>query len=124
MNKKILIIDDNLGILFVMKQALEMKGYEVQTSEVFAGIAAVVKSAPDLIYLDVSLLGKDGRDIARELKTHAKTEDIPIIMLTAHANPEILAEEAGANSFLPKPFDLAHLWQKTAEYAGVLKTPA
>lgn len=116
MGKKILIIDDNSGILFVMQQALEMKGYDVYISETFAGVAAIEKSAPDLIYLDVSLLGKDGREVSRELKKNDGTKDIPIIMLTAHLNADELAKEAGANSYLPKPFDLANLWEKTAAY--------
>ena len=115
--KKILIIDDNADILFVMQQALEMRGYTVITSEIFAGVASIEKSAPDLIYLDVSLLGKDGRDVSRELKKNAGTMNIPIVMLTAHSNPEELAQEAGANSFLMKPFDLTHLWEKTAAFA-------
>lgn len=118
MKKKILIIDDNSGILFVMQQALELKGYDVRISETFAGVASIEKSAPDLIYLDVSLLGRDGREVSRELKKSNGTKNIPIIMLTAHTNAEELAKEAGANDYLPKPFELTHLWEKTAMYTA------
>jgi DNA-binding response OmpR family regulator len=116
MKKKILVIDDNSGILFAMQQALQMKDYDVRTAESFAGVASIEKSAPDLIYLDVSLLGQDGREVSRELKGSKGTKNIPIIMLTAHPNADGLAQEAGADSYLPKPFDLTDLWEKTAEY--------
>ncbi len=115
--KKVLVIDDNTGILFAMQQALGLKEYDVHISEMFAGVAAVEKIAPDLIYLDISLVGQDGREIARELKGNKKTKDIPIIILTAYPNAEELAKEAGANDYLPKPFELENLWKMTARYA-------
>lgn len=116
--KKVLIIDDNAGILFAMRQALELKGYDVRTSQTYAGTCAIAEDCPDMIYLDVSLLGKDGRTISRELKKSANTSNIPIVILTAHVNARELSEEAGANSYLPKPFDLEHLWIKTAAYTS------
>ncbi len=114
--KKVLIIDDNSGILFAVKQALELKEYDVYTSEVFAGVAAVESIDPDLMYLDVSLVGKDGREVAQELKRDKRTNHIPIVMLTAYPNADELAKEAGANNFLSKPFELADLWSMTARY--------
>ncbi|MEK7155877.1 MAG: response regulator [Patescibacteria group bacterium] len=117
---KVLIIDDNAGILFVMRKALELKGYEVHTSDTFTGIDAVEKVAPDLMYLDISLVGQDGREVAQELKGDEGTKHIPIIILTAYPNADELAKEAGANDFLPKPFELADLWKMTAKYTAGL----
>ena len=116
MRKKILVIDDNSGILFAMQQALQMKEYDVHIAESFMGVAAIEKCAPHLIYLDVSLLDHDGREVSRELKRSEGTKNIPIIMLTAHPNADGLAQEAGADGYLPKPFDLTDLWEKTAKY--------
>lgn len=116
--KIVMIIDDNAGILFVMKEALELKGYDVRTSQTFTSVGAVAKNSPDIIYLDVSLLGKDGRTISRALKSSARTKNIPIVILTAHVNARELSEEAGADSYLSKPFDLEHLWQKTTAYTS------
>ncbi len=99
-----------------MQQALQMKDYDVRTNESFMGVAAIEKSAPDLIYLDVSLVGKDGREVAQELKNDERTKNIPIVILTAYPNADELAEEAEADDFLPKPFELDHLWAMTAEY--------
>ncbi len=101
-----------------MREALELKGYEVYTTETFDGVASIEKTAPDLIYLDVSLLGTDGRVASQKLKKYIGTKNIPIIMLTAHVNAPELAREAHANSYLSKPFELAQLWQMTAAYTS------
>jgi len=116
--KKILIIDDNEGILFAVKKALELKGYEAHTSETFMGVIAVANVAPDLLYLDVSLVGKDGREVAQELKGNDKTKHIPIVMFTAYPNASELAKEAGADGFLSKPFELELLWKMTEKYTS------
>jgi|SRR3989344_6207085 len=118
MRKKVLIIDDNAGILFALQKALGLKEYEVCISETFTGVAAVEKIAPDLIYLDISLIGKDGREVAQELKGDDRTKHIPIVMLTAYPNADELAKEAGADDFLPKPFELAELWKMTTKYTS------
>ena len=118
MRGKVLVIDDNAGILFVMQKALGLKGYEVHISETFAGVAYIEKIAPDLIYLDISLVGKDGREVARELKSNRRTKHIPIIILTAYPNAGELAKEASADDFLPKPFELTDLWDMTAKYVA------
>ncbi|MDO8481690.1 MAG: response regulator [bacterium] len=118
MRRKVLVIDDNAGILFAMQQALELKGYDVHTSETFTGVKKVEKMAPDLIYLDISLVGQDGRQITQELKKNGKTKNIPIIIITAYPNASELTKEAGANDYLPKPFELEHLWKMTARYAS------
>lgn len=112
----ILVIDDNAGILFVLRKALELKGYQVHTSDTFHGVAAVETIAPDLMYLDISLVGIDGREVSQELKSDTRTKYIPIIILTAYPNAGELAKEAGANDFLPKPFDIEALWKMTGKY--------
>jgi len=118
MKRKVLVIDDNPGILFVMQQALELQDYDVQTAETFAGVEAIGEIAPDLIYLDISLVGQDGRKVTQELKGDRRTKDIPVIILTAYPNADELTKEAGANDYLPKPFELEHLWEMTAKHTG------
>jgi len=117
--KKVLVIDDNSGILFAMQQALELKDYDVHVSETFAGTDAVYTISPDLIYLDISLVGQDGRAVTKELKRDERTKNIPVIILTAYPNADELSKEAGADDFLPKPFELKHLWDMTAKYASL-----
>lgn len=113
--KKILVIDDNQGMLFVIKKALEMKKYDVHTSNDFCGLAWVEEMHPDLIFLDVSLESKDGCEISRELKSNESTQNIPIVILTGYSNGEELAEKALAQGHLSKPFELLNLWTTTAD---------
>lgn len=119
--KRVLVIDDNTGILFVMQKALDLKDYDVHISETFVGVDGVEKVAPDLIYLDVSLVGKDGREVAQELKDDERTKHIPIVILTAYPNADELAKEARADDYLSKPFELADLWEMTAKYTSTSK---
>ncbi len=114
--KKVLVIDDNSGILFAMQKALGMKNYEVCVLDTFTSVNAIEKIAPDLMYLDISLVGKGGREVAQELKNNEATKHIPIIILTAYPNANELAKEAGADDFLPKPFELTDLWNITEKY--------
>lgn len=68
------------------------------------------------IYLDVSLVGNDGRLIAQELNGNLQIKYIPIVMLTAYPNASELAKEAGADDFLAKPFELENLWNMTEKH--------
>jgi CheY-like chemotaxis protein len=114
--KKVLVIDDNTGILFAMQKALDLKDYDVHISETFIGVGGIEKLAPDLIYLDISLVGKDGREVAQELKGDERTKNIPIVILSAYPNADELAKEARADDHLSKPFELADLWNMTAKH--------
>ena len=82
----------------------------------FTGVDAVEKVAPELLYLDISLVGQDGREVAQELKGDESTKHIPIVILTAYPNADELAKEAGGDGHLSKPFELAELWKMTAKY--------
>jgi DNA-binding response OmpR family regulator len=107
---KILIIDDDLGILDAVKAILEFSGHQVA---VIDKPREVIKQTydilPDLILLDLLLSGKDGRQVARQIKGDDKTKHIPIIMLSAHPTASVAAIEAGADGFLAKPFDMNEL---------------
>ncbi len=111
---KILIIDDNRGISFVMKKALELKNYEVTAIDALKNLNLIEKINPDLILLDISLKETDGRDISKLLKDTPSTKYIPIIIVTAHSNASALAKEARADGYVSKPFDLENLF-KTVE---------
>jgi CheY-like chemotaxis protein len=116
--KKVLIIDDNSGILFALREALELDGYTVFSTAVFESAEHVSQSAPDLIFLDIFLSNQDGRQITRDLKTHQGTKHIPIIILSAYPGIDALAKEAGADDYLAKPFDLADLFAMTKKYTA------
>lgn len=111
--KKVLVVDDEADILEFLQELLEQEGYTVMVTEKADYVEKLRNGGlPDLILLDVFLSGKDGRDIARQLKGRAETRHIPIIMFSAHPNAEKTAREAGANDFLPKPFEIDDLLAK------------
>jgi DNA-binding response OmpR family regulator len=109
--KKILLIDDDPGILEALTLILEGEGYEIETIiKVSKDINRKLKKFhPDLILLDMLLSGLDGRDIAKNLKANPKYKKIPIIMLSAHPNAKREAMACGANYFIAKPFDMNEL---------------
>jgi DNA-binding response OmpR family regulator len=115
--KKILVVDDDPDIVEFIQTLLEDEGYAVITasrSEYFDDLCAI--SVPDLILLDMLLSGQDGRDIARKLKSQAKTKRIPLIMFSAHPHAEKMVMEAGADDFIKKPFDIDLFLEKVALY--------
>jgi CheY-like chemotaxis protein len=116
LKKKVLIIDDNPGILFALQKALEFDGYDVEATAIFEGTSGVSKSAPDIIFLDIFLASQDGREITRELKSHKGTKHIPIVILSAYPGIDKLAEEAGADDYLAKPFELTTLFALAKKY--------
>ncbi|MBP5654762.1 MAG: response regulator transcription factor [Clostridiales bacterium] len=103
--KKILLVDDDLGIIEVLRLYFEKEGYVVSTcSQGDMALAAVDSFKPDIILLDLMLPGMDGNDICRELR---KTSDIPVIMLTARTDTldKVLGLELGADDYIAKPFE-------------------
>lgn len=116
---KILVADDNVSILKPITLLLETAKYEVET--VMDGLAIVDKikqDLPDLLLLDVSLVGADGREICQQLKKDNLVKHIPIILMSAHSDVKKMAQLAGADDFIIKPFDISHLLDKIVKYLG------
>jgi DNA-binding response OmpR family regulator len=112
MNKalKIMIADDDAGIVDSISMILEFAGYDV-SSTMNGATLLKMESLPDLLLLDIWMSGVDGRDICRALKKNEATSKLPIVMISASKDIEASAKDAGANDFLPKPFDMDELIQ-------------
>ena len=105
--RKILIIDDDVDVLELVKLILLLNNFDVVTHSTALNVDDVVMNwHPDLILLDVRLPQKSGIQVCRELK---KTHTIPIILFSAHDNEQNSYRECGAVAFISKPFDLKHL---------------
>ncbi len=120
--KKILVIDDNISILFIMREALELQTYEVHTSESFTGLELIERVAPNMIFLDILLAAQDGRDVSKTIKAASHLAHIPIVILTANTNARNLAHEAEADDYMSKPFELSTLWDMAKKYTNRLST--
>jgi DNA-binding response OmpR family regulator len=106
---KILIVDDDGGIRMLLSKFLEREGFEIVVAEDgLQGVEIAKKTQPDVIILDVVMPRMDGITAARLIKFYKPLAEVPIIFLTAKdADKEIeLAQEARAEVYITKPFDV------------------
>lgn len=108
--KKILIVDDDLDILTLMETMLSLHDFKVEGISRWQSInSSITNFEPDLILLDVSLGGADGRDICKKLKQAKETQQIPLILFSANAEMGRNIEAYQAQAFIAKPFQLSDL---------------
>lgn len=113
--RKILVIDDEVTLLAVMKTNLEIEGYEVVTEmSGETGLVSAIVDQPDVVILDVMMPGADGWEICQRLRSDSRTKYVPIIMLTALDETEHVVKgfEVGADDYLAKPFKNAELFAR------------
>lgn len=114
MKKRILVVDDDAGVIEALYEILHFHGYEVFTvqrgDKVFESI---VKHNPDLILMDIMLSGMDGRTICRALRAIDSTCKIPIILLSGgNYERQATLQRSAANDYLAKPFNMTTLISK------------
>ena len=110
--KKILVVDDDNDILSLVETILSMNNFGVEAISRWENIPqSILNFKPDLILLDVSLLGADGRDICKKLKATIETQHIPVILFSAHAEVANNFQDCQAQGFIAKPFEVSHLVQ-------------
>lgn len=115
--RKIIVVDDDDGILDAFAEMLGDAGYEVETSANGEILNKLTKdNLPNLIFLDVLLSGKDGRDICTKLKKNTITKQVPIIMISAEPTAEKGVRACGADDFIAKPFEMNYLLSKIEKY--------
>ncbi|HEX8019158.1 MAG TPA: response regulator [Mucilaginibacter sp.] len=115
-NKKIMIADDDPGIVDAVEMLLEFEGYEVTSTVDGTTVLEMKKNLPDLLLLDIWMSGEDGRDICKKFKESELTKDIPVIMISASRDVRESAIAAGANDFLAKPFEMDELLKKVEQF--------
>ena len=104
MSQKILVVDDELDIVKVVRAYLEQSGFRVLTASDGEHALAVFRhEKPDLIVLDLNLPKMDGLDVCRAVR---RESDTPIIMLTARVEEadKLIGLEIGADDYIVKPF--------------------
>lgn len=108
--KKVFIFDDNNDILELCTFILEDAGYEIKTSSTSNNIIDQVSAyIPDIIFMDNWLPDVGGIEATRELKSHDELKNIPVIYFSANNDVMSLADQAGADGYLSKPFDIQEL---------------
>jgi two-component system cell cycle response regulator DivK len=120
--QKILVAEDNISLLEPIKIVLESADYSViAISDGTTIINKMEKYLPKLLLLDISMGVTDGRDVCKYLKSKEKTEKIPIVLMSAHSDIKKIAEYAGADGYISKPFDIEGLLQIIKKYLSIKK---
>ena len=106
---KILVVDDDLDILEVLKFLLRKHDYAVTAlSEAQKVIETVKNINPDIILLDINLSGYDGREICKYLKLTLNLKT-PVVLFSANTTYKNSYKEAKADDFIEKPFEVKKL---------------
>jgi len=104
MSARVLVVDDEVQIVRVLRGYLEQAGFDVLTAyDGREALRLARQERPDLVVLDLMLPGMDGLDVCRALR---KESDLPIIMLTARVEEtdRLIGLELGADDYVTKPF--------------------
>ena len=110
MKKRILVIEDEPGLVLTLTDRLASEGYHVEAAtDGAAGLERATAEAFDLVLLDVMLPEKNGFDVCRDLRRHGI--ETPVLMLTARGQTldKVLGLKLGADDYLTKPFEMMEL---------------
>ena len=106
----VLVVDDDRAVREALERALQLHGYEVAlASDGDTALSSVDTRTPDALVLDVMMPGLDGLDVTRRLRRQGNR--VPILLLTARdaVGDRVEGLDAGADDYLPKPYDLEEL---------------
>jgi two-component system, OmpR family, phosphate regulon response regulator PhoB len=121
--QRILIIEDDADLAVELEHFLCHEGFVVERARNGeAGLALAKKSAPDLIFLDLTLPKLSGFDVCESVRADERLQKTPVIVISGRASPIVRAQAAdcGADGYLSKPFSREKL---LAEIARVLGQP-
>jgi DNA-binding NarL/FixJ family response regulator len=108
MAKRLLVVDDDAGLLLAVSDTLRAEGYDVETARRGAeALVIVAQVLPDLIISDIRMPGMDGYQLVRNLRSNPRTRLVPIIFLTAkdETGDRIQGFRTGVDAYLTKPFE-------------------
>jgi DNA-binding response OmpR family regulator len=110
---RVLVVEDDEAIADVLRRSLRAEGHEVQSAaDGVEALAQAEQFVPDLVILDLGLPRLDGTEVLKRLRDEG---DVPILILTARTETEDRVEglDAGADDYLPKPFEREELLART-----------
>ena len=115
MAKRVLIVEDERDVAELISDVLGMEGFETCPSYGEIALTDALRFQPDVVLLDLMMPVVDGFEVARRLREHDETRELPIIVMTAMHDALAKASEIGTPYVLPKPFDIEQLTQKVED---------
>lgn len=109
MGERIVVVEDDKDIQYLLKDTLSKAGYEVEVLPDGDSLLTRNSSTADLYLLDVNLPGINGFELCRYLKLNDFTKHIPVIMLSAFPGLRSVASKYYADDSLEKPFNFSNL---------------
>lgn len=112
MDPTVLVVEDSVSVRRLIEVCLRSLPISLMAEEDgIKGLAAARDRIPEVMVLDIGLPGIDGWEVLRQLRAGEATAGIKVLVLTAHAQPEVAAQaaEGGADAFMTKPFRPAEL---------------
>ena len=119
MSRAIMIVDDEPGMVKLYGLMLERVGYSVISAySAYEAVEKMKDTQPDMFILDYMMPGMNGVELIEHIRSNGHTSNIPIIMLSARTDKELVEEaiEAGANHFIHKPILRADLIEVVNQY--------
>jgi EAL domain-containing protein (putative c-di-GMP-specific phosphodiesterase class I) len=119
----ILVVDDEEAVRRLLRDCLELDGYEVrEAADAAQAIARIGEEVPDCVLLDVMMPGMSGLELLERLRSDPLTVNLPVMMLTAATDDDTTwtGWANGASCYVPKPFDIDHM----LDWVGRLCAPA
>lgn len=117
--KRILVIDDERSIRFLLREVLEDEGYHcLEAESAIKGMEMLDEENPDLIILDIQMPQMNGLEAVKKIRKI--NGDVPVLMLSAFSHMENVIENMGVNvqGFIPKPFDIDLLISRIKDEIG------
>ncbi|RYG14994.1 MAG: response regulator [Chitinophagaceae bacterium] len=117
MVKKILICDDDLGILEMLELLLEETGHQIIAESNSLNVRSIIeRESPNLLVLDLWMPVLSGDQVLKMVRENPHTKELPVIVISASTDGKQIAQKAGATNFLAKPFDVDELVSMVESY--------
>ena len=123
----VLIVDDTIDTLRLLSDLLGERGYDVRAvTNGRQALQAVERDPPDLILLDIGLPELDGYEVCRHLRASERTQDVPVIFITALSDTadKVRAFEAGGVDYVTKPFQVEEVLARVKAHVALRRAQA
>lgn len=119
MQKRIIILEDDVHIGYILELFLQTEGFEVSLCTTISQLQqSSDNELPDVFLLDIMVPDGNGLLFCRQLKQDPDKKHIPVLMMSAHLGSKNVDQDAGADGFIAKPFDLDTLADLLKKHVG------